>query len=245
MGNERLRGAMTSAEISKNSLAEKLDVGPKTVERWLTQDRRPHPGIRLKVARILGCEETYLWPELLAGARSSAASIAEIVQIWPTRSEVPHDVWRSLMRQAKENIEVLVYAGGFLVESLDFVNVVREKSKAGAEIRILLGEGDSANVRARAREEGLPSLPQRCHSTLEYLWETAQLPRVDIRTHHTVLYNSIYRFDESMLVNTHSYGAYAAKSPVQHLQQVQGGHLFSYYHDSFEAVWATAEPAVL
>ncbi|WP_067697102.1 hypothetical protein [Nocardia jejuensis] len=149
------------------------------------------------------------------------------------------------MRQATENIQILVYAGGFLVESLDFVNVVREKSRAGAEVRILLGDGDSENVRARAREEGLPSLPQRCHSTLEYLWEINDLSRVDIRTHHMPLYNSLYRFDDSMLVNAHSYGAYAAKSPVQHLQQVQGGHLFSYYLDSFEAVWATAKPAVL
>lgn len=236
---------MTSADLSKNGLAEKVVVGPKTVERWLTQDRCPHPRIRLKVARILGCEETYLWPELLAGARASVASLSEIVQIWPTRTEVPHDVWRSLMRQANEKIQVLVYAGGFLVESLDFVNVVREKSKQGAEIRILLGDGSHPNIQARAREEGLPSLPQRCHSTLEYLWETVDLPGVDIRTHHTVLYNSIYRFDDSILVNTHSYGAYAAKSPVQHLQQVQGGHLFNYYLESFEAAWATGEPAVL
>ncbi|WP_225727196.1 MULTISPECIES: helix-turn-helix transcriptional regulator [unclassified Nocardia] len=245
MANERLRGAMAAANFSKNGLAEAVDVGMKTVERWLTQDRCPHPGMRLKVARVLGCEETYLWPELLSGTRSAAASLSEIVQIWPTRSEVPHDVWRSLMRQATKQLEILVYAGGFLVESLDFVNVVRAKSNEGAEIRILLGDSDSENVRARSREEGLPSLPQRCHSTLEYLWETAHLPRVDIRTHHTPLYNSIYRFDDSMLVNTHSYGAYAAKSPVQHLQQVPGGHLFSYYRDSFEAVWATARPAVL
>ncbi|QLY33294.1 XRE family transcriptional regulator [Nocardia huaxiensis] len=149
------------------------------------------------------------------------------------------------MGRATANIEVLVYAGGFLVESLDFVNVVRTKSAAGAEIRILLGEWDSDAVKARAGEEGLPSLPQRCHSTLEYLWETKDLPGVEIRDHRTTLYNSIYRFDDSMLVNTHSYGAYAAKSPVQHLQRVPGGRLFSYYLESFEAAWATGRPAVL
>ncbi len=68
---------------------------------------------------------------------------------------------------------------------------------------------------------------------------------VDIRTHRTPLYNSIYRFDDSMLVNTHSYGAYAARSPVQHLQRVPGGQLFDFYLDSFEAVWATGRPALL
>ncbi|WP_157224056.1 XRE family transcriptional regulator [Nocardia paucivorans] len=168
-----------------------------------------------------------------------------MVQIWPTRLEVPHDVWRALMRQVTNRIDVLVYAGGFLVESLDFVDVVRTKAAAGVVIRILLGESDSPEVIARSREEGLPSLPQRCRSTLEYLWETTSSPMVDIRTHRTPLYNSIYRFDDSMLVNTHSYGTYAARSPVQHLQRVPGGHLFGYYTESFEAVWATGRPALL
>ncbi|MEU7764532.1 XRE family transcriptional regulator [Nocardia sp. NPDC049190] len=243
MTNERLRGAMAAADLTKHALAERLEISTKTVERWITQDRCPHPGLRLKVAREVGRDETYLWPELLAGSRSATASLSELVQTWPTRPDVPHEVWRSLMRQATGQIDVLVYAGGFLVESLDFVNVVRTKANAGVQVRILLGESDSPEVLARSREEGLPSLPQRCLSTLEYLRETMDLPMVDIRTHRTTLYNSIYRFGDSMLVNTHSYGAYAAKSPVQHLQKVPGGHLFSYYLESFEAVWKTGRPA--
>lgn len=244
MANERLRGTIAAANLTKNGLAELVGVSAKSVERWITQDRCPHPAIRLKVAHALNQEETYLWPELLTGTRAANASLSELVQIWPTRSEVPHDVWRSLMRQATSTIQVLVYAGGFLVESLDFVNVVRAKALSGVEVRILLGDGESEAVRARAREEGLLSLPQRCRSTLEYLAEVTNLPNVSIRTHHTPLYNSIYQFDDSMLVNTHSYGAYAAKSPVQHLQRVSGGHLFGHYLDSFEAVWATGRPAV-
>lgn len=235
---------MAAADLTKHALAERLKISTKTVERWVTQDRCPHPGLRLKVARELDCDETYLWPELLAGSRSATASLSELVQIWPTRPEVPHEVWRSLMQQAADHIDVLVYAGGFLVESLNFVNVVRAKATAGVHIRILVGESDSPEVRARAREEGLPSLPQRCQSTLEYLRETMDMPMVDVRTHRTTLYNSIYRFGDSMLVNTHSYGAYAAKSPVQHLQRVPGGRLFSYYMESFEAAWLTGRPAL-
>lgn len=236
---------MAAANLTKHALAERLEINVKTVERWITQGRCPHPGLRLAAARELGRDETYLWPELLASSRAATASLSEIVQIWPTRSEVPHEVWRSLMRQATNRIDVLVYAGGFLVESLDFVDVVRSKAAADVVVRILLGESDSPEVIARSREEGLPSLPQRCRSTLEYLWKTTSSPMVDIRTHRTPLYNSIYRFDDSMLVNTHSYGAYAARSPVQHLQRVPGGHLFGYYSESFDAVWATGRPALL
>ncbi|MFE3195935.1 helix-turn-helix domain-containing protein [Nocardia sp. NPDC059240] len=244
MSNLRLRGTLAARGLTNHALAETLKVSTKTVERWVTQGRIPHPGMRLKVAAELERDETYLWPELLAGSRANV-SMSEVVQIWPTRSEVPHEIWRALMRQASRNIEVLVYAGGFLVESLDFVNVVRLKSEMGAEVRILLGDSGCEAVRQRAREEGLPSLPQRCRSTLEYLWEVHDLARVDIRIHQTPLYNSIYRFDDSMLLNTHSYGAYAAKSPVQHLQHVPNGKLFDYYQESFEAVWAVARPAVL
>ncbi|MCU1641196.1 MAG: hypothetical protein JWN03_1471 [Nocardia sp.] len=245
MANERLRGAIAAANLTKTGLAEALSVNTKTVERWIIESRCPHPAMRLKVSRTLSQDETYLWPELLAGSRALTASQSELVQIWPTRSEVPHELWRSLMQQTVSQIEVLVYAGGFLVEALDFVNLVRAKAGEGTEVRILLGDANSEAVRARAREEGLPSLPQRCHSTLEYLWETTDLPHVSIRTHHTPLYNSIYRFDDSLLVNTHAYGMYAAKSPVQHLQRVPGGKLFGYYLSSFEATWATAKPAVL
>ncbi|MEV0461431.1 helix-turn-helix transcriptional regulator [Nocardia tengchongensis] len=245
MANERLRGAIAAANLTKHGLAEALSVNTKTVERWVIEGRLPRPGVRIQMSRLLGQDETYLWPELLAGSRALAASQSELVQIWPTRSEVPHDLWHSLMQQTSGHIEILVYAGGFLVEALDFVNVVRAKAAGGAEIRILLGDSNSENVRARAREEGLPSLPGRCHSTLEYLWETRDLPGVTIRTHQTPLYNSIFRFDDSMLINTHSYGMYAAKSPVQHLQRVPGGKLFSYYQQSFEEVWAVAKPAVL
>ncbi|WKG11705.1 hypothetical protein QX204_09705 [Nocardia sp. PE-7] len=237
MPNERLRGAMDAANLTKNGLADKLEISTKTVERWITQGRCPHPSMRLKVAKELDRDETYLWPELLAGSRSANASLSELVQIWPTRPEVPHEVWRSLMRQATGRIDVLVYAGGFLVESLDFVNVVKKKAAEGVEIRILLGDPECWEVKKRAKEEGLRSLPQRCKSTFEYLEETMTSPNVQIRIHQTPLYNSIYRFGDSMLVNTHSYGAYAAKSPVQHFQKVRGGRLFTYYMDSFEAVW--------
>jgi transcriptional regulator with XRE-family HTH domain len=245
MQNDRLRGAMDAARLTKYALAEQVEVNVKTVERWITQNRRPRPGIRLAVARVLDRDETYLWPELLAEDRATTASLSEIVKIWPTRPAVPHEVWRSLMLRATEHIDVLVYSGGFLVESLDFVNVVHTKAAAAVEVRVLIGEADSPEVTARAREEGLRSLPQHCRSTLEYLRETMSSPVVDIRTHRTPLYNSIYRFDDSMLVNTHSYGAYAAKSPVQYLQRVPGGHLFDYYRSSFEAVWATGRPALL
>ena len=77
------------------------------------------------------------------------------MQLWPTRQLVPGDVWRTLFRQAAEQIDVLVYAGNFLIEAYDLVDVIRTKVDAGTRFRILLGDSQCEAVHQRAREERL------------------------------------------------------------------------------------------
>jgi len=60
--------------------------------------------------------------------------------------------------------------------------------------------------------------------------------------HSTVLYNSIYRADDQILVNTHIYNCPAAQAPVLHLRRVAGGSMVSTYLESFERVWDGATP---
>lgn len=48
------------------------------------------------------------------------------------------------------------------------------------------------------------------------------------------LYNSVYRYDDETLVNTHLYGFPAAHAPVMHLRRLAGGTLFTSYADSFD-----------
>jgi hypothetical protein len=57
-----------------------------------------------------------------------------------------------------------------------------------------------------------------------------------------VLYNSIYRADDQLMVNTHIYGFTAPHAPVLHLRKVAGGSMVSNYLDSFERVWDSANP---
>lgn len=185
---------------------------------------------------------SYFWPALLGREQSKSATNAELIQVWPARGDVPGDVWRSLFQQAADQIDVLVYSGGFLIEAYNLVETIREKSAAGTNFRLLVGDSRSDAVRVRSREEGLPSLIERTRSTLEYLAGVAALPRVQIRTHQTTLYASQYRFDDSMLVNNHAYGSWAANSPMLHLQRVPGGRLFAQYDAAFDRVWATGEP---
>jgi hypothetical protein len=242
MANHRLRSALVAAEMTPTALAEAVGVDAKSVERWITRDRLPHPRTRAAVSRVLGFDETYFWPILLGSSTSIDTARAELVQFWPTRNDVPADVWRALLQQTSQQLDVLVYAGGFLVESLRLGDVIRTKSAEGVAVRILIGDGNSAAVRHRAAEEALPTLPERCRSTLEYLADVRHLPNVAMCTHGTTLYASQFRFDDAMLVNTHAYGAWAAKSPVQHYHRVPGGRMFDYYAAAFDRVWDTGSP---
>ncbi|MCI4064377.1 helix-turn-helix transcriptional regulator [Micromonospora sp. R77] len=61
--NEVLRVAMAERGETVESLAQRVGVDPKTVGRWLSPGRVPHPRTRLAVAGILGREPAELWPE--------------------------------------------------------------------------------------------------------------------------------------------------------------------------------------
>ena len=63
----------------------------------------------------------------------------------------------------------------------------------------------------------------------------------EIRRHDTPLYNSIYRFDNDMIMNTHVYGSLAAHTSTLRLRRADGAY-FSTYLESFERVWASARP---
>jgi hypothetical protein len=78
------------------------------------------------VARALGSDEIYFWPALLGREQSKNATNAELVQVWPARGDVPGDVWRSLFQQAADQVDVLVYSGGFLIEAYNRIETIRE-----------------------------------------------------------------------------------------------------------------------
>jgi hypothetical protein len=57
-----------------------------------------------------------------------------------------------------------------------------------------------------------------------------------------MLYNSIYRADEDLLVNQHVFGTPAAHAPVFSVRVAGGSGMAATYIDSFDQVWAAATP---
>jgi hypothetical protein len=242
MTNERLRSQIAGAGLSITEMATKLEVDPKTVERWITKDRVPHRRHRAATARLLDADEGYLWPAVLDDVRTKSASQAEIVTTYPHRGAVPDGLWNSLIDSSRDSIDVLVYAGLFLVDGHpDLASTLVSKAQVGLRGRLMFGDPDSEMVAQRGVEEGIgDDLAARIRLSLRYLRDAIGVPGVEVRQHDTILYNSIYRFDENMLVNVHVFGAPAGQNPVMHLRRVPGGRLFDHFLRGFDRVWDQA-----
>jgi hypothetical protein len=74
--------------------------------------------------------------------------------------------------------------------------------------------------------------------TWKYLKPVLAVPGVQGRRHDQTVYNSMFLFDDDLLINTHVFGAAASHSPVMHLRRVDGGRLFGNYVDGFDRTWA-------
>jgi len=234
--NERLRRAMLQAGYDTESLADASGSSVKSVERWLAGTTVPYPKTRFRVAALLQEDESYLWPE--ASDRNSLAA-AELVSTFPRRNDVPGGLWIDLLRQTSRSVDVLAFAGLFLTEEhSEWLPLLRQKSKSGVRVRLLLGDPDGRQLAARDDEQAIGGgVAGRVRAVLSHYRPLAN--GIHLKLHDTPLYNSIYRFDDDELVNTHVYGILAAYTPVIRLRRIDGSY-FNTYLESFERVWASA-----
>jgi len=61
---------------------------------------------------------------------------------------------------------------------------------------------------------------------LSYYAPLADVPGVDFRLQSETLYNSIFAYDDEMLINQHVYGMYGYMAPVLHLHRMDGEDFF-------------------
>ncbi len=243
MPNERLRAALLERGIAPDALGHEIGVDAKTVERWITKGRIPYRKHRYAVASRLGVDEAYLWPDALSTDQVAAASQSEVLAIYSHRSIVPRDIWERLFSDAEREIGVLVYSGLFLAEDAVLQKTLADKARSGVRVRILLGDPESPQVAERGADEGVgDAQAAKIRNALVLTRKLQGIDAAEFRFHRTALYNSIYRGDDQLLVNTHVYGITAAQAPVWHMRKVAGGEIASIYLDSFERVWETAVP---
>ncbi|WP_405725663.1 helix-turn-helix domain-containing protein [Streptomyces sp. NBC_01537] len=243
MPNERLRAVMAAGGWTYASLAAKTEVDPKSIERWVNLGRTPRRATALLAAETLGEDVHALWPALRQ-PRAARAVSPELVALYDQRADIPVSAFADLLAQAQERIDVLVYAAVFLHEAYPRLNdLLRERAAEGCTIRIALGDADSEIVQARGQEERFGhGIESRCRLALMHYSPLIGTPGIEVRTHETTLYNSLYRADDQLLVNAHIWGVNAYGAPVWHLRRSGDGGMFDTYAESFNAVWATAKP---
>jgi hypothetical protein len=236
--NEPLRRALLRARLREDDVAARLGVDPKTVRRWLN-GRVPYQHNRAAIAELVGTDEAELWPDA-GGLLAARSRPQELETVYPHRWAVPREVWVRLFKSAEHDIAILAYTALFLAEDAGVLRILTDKGRAGVTVRIALGDPDGPNVAERGEEEGIgDAMPAKIRKALMLYRSLGVVENIEIRLHRTVLYNSIYRADNQLLVNQHTYGIPAAQAPVFHLSKI-GGDMTTVYLDSFERMWAGA-----
>lgn len=245
MPNERLRDALLRNGFTPEHVARAIKVDPKTVERWITKGRTPYQKHRHAIATLVRETENYLWPDAVAPERVAEIAGAEVVKVYPHRNSIPAELWDRLLGEATEHIDVLVLAGLFLVERPTFSKEITSKAKAGTQVRMVFGDPAAREATRRSEEEqlGKGTVAARIRNALALVRPLVNVNGVEIRLHKTTLYNSVFRFDDEMIINTHVYGFPGAHAPAMHLRRLPAGDLFETYSESFETVWADAKSA--
>lgn len=238
---------MVQRGYSPGRLARACNVDPKTVQRWISHGRVPHRETRWTIARELDIDEVYLWPELVEGRSTEEREQSvesELVRVHPDRSSVPRDTWLQLVGSATRHIDILVYAGTFLVQTNPRIaDMLAERAAAGVKVRLCWADPDSQAVDIRDREEGLRgTLAHKIRASLTYYRNLVDVPGCEVKLHGATVYASIFRFDDAMVVNPHMWGAPASANPLLHLRRIEGSNWFDGYLRSFNAVWETALP---
>jgi hypothetical protein len=242
MANERLRAAMTEAAMTSAGVAHELGLDAKSVERWVTREVVPHRNTAARAASLLGRPIEWLWPSMVSPAGSFASP--EVVAFYPHRSVSPKQLWIDLLESAQTEIVLMAYASLFLPEENPrSIEILRAKAAAGVRVRICLGDPDTPEIALRAEEEQLfDGYAGRIQMAMAYYRPLLGVPGVEFHLHRTTLYNSIYIYDDQMLLNMHVYGMYGYLAPILHLRRDPAGDLFDMYARSLELVWAKSYP---
>lgn len=244
MANERLRSSMRKAGATPAELARLTGKDIKTVYRWVSPGRAPQPAHRRQVAARLGEDEEWLWPETVSTQPGPAGSAGdELVAAYPFRSDAPTSLWWTLITRATRRVDMLGYTLYFLsLQHPDLVRVLHEKCQDGTKVRAVIGDPDSEHVAYRDREEGTPlTLAVRIQTTLATWAPLLDCAGFELRQQDVPLYNSVFRFDDEMLVTPHLFATPGSQAPLLHLRRLGPGGLFDRFASHFESVWTVSQ----
>lgn len=243
--NTALRDAMADAGVKPGQLARMVGVSAKTVERWLGNPlRTPHPAAQEDTARVLGVDAVSLWPRAVRAAVKTGHD-REIVAAYPYRSAAPTSLWAGLIDSAAQNLTFAGYTNYFLWQNHPRLGArLKAKADAGAHIRFLVGDPDSAVTARREEVEDVPlTVSTRIRITLDALSKIESTPHIETRFSDAHIALSVFMFDDQMLVTPHIAGLLGDESPMFHLRRLGDDGLYDRFASHVTALWEDGRPA--
>ncbi len=126
------------------------------------------------------------------------------------------------------------------------LDLLKHKAADGCTVRIALADPDSRAVADRDTEEGLGgALPGRIRTALHRFADLNDHDGISLHFHATKMYNSLFRFDDEMLLIPHLYVQPGYASPVLHLRRVGPYGIFDNFALHFERIWVSSTRAEL
>lgn len=171
-------------------------------------------------------------------------SAREIIDVYPTRSRVPGDLWDQLIHDAQTEILLGGYTNYFFwTERPNFAETIREKAESGVNVRVLLGDPEGTVTQRRQEiERAQLDLTTRINITLDELGKLGQLPGLEVRFSNinaeAHVSRSIFTFDQESLVSEHIADRLGHGSLTFHLRRKQDGGAFDQYKAHFDHLWA-------
>jgi len=233
--NETLCRALLKARLTEEDLATHLQVDPKTVRRWL-EGRVPYMRHRWAIAAMLGVDETDLWPQL----RTVRTRPDELIAVYPHSSAVPWDVWLRVLGSAQREIGILDDPGMPVIGDRPVMELLTERVRCGVRVQICLNMSSMSSLSHLSASAGDEATTADPRDELAVYVPLREKERVELRLQRRLVYSSIYRGDDQLLVSQHAYGVAVDQAPVLYLQRAEGGDLADAYLGAFAQAWADA-----
>ncbi|MGH4027438.1 hypothetical protein ACQB60_00730 [Actinomycetota bacterium Odt1-20B] len=227
-GNERLRGAMTTANVTIEALARHVGIDVKSAERWLSLNRTPHARHAHAAAKLLDADPHHLWPRMAERHRSTPTPQDEVVAAYATRTVVPLDLWRTVLDSATLTLDLAIVNLAFLAHVVgDLPHLLTAKATAGVRVRLVIPE----------------AVTGRAAHVADLLTQLTDVPGIHVST-HAGLSADVLRADDDLLVSTPVDGLIPSLAPVLHLRRLGPAPLTGGYLASLDHLMMSAEPYV-
>ena len=240
MANDLLITTIRESGLDILEVADIAGADPRTVQRWLG-GRVPHPRYRVKLAQALHLEEQELWPE--TGRARGKAALAEIAAAVPRRGDRDAPDWRTLLRSAHQQVDLLGYSLADITTAKQINKLLTSKAGDGCQIRIAIANPNSDAALAADTQQRPPGrLIARIRASHQQLLGLIGQPGIELRQHLVATTHTIQRFDDTILLTIHLYGTPGFQAPVLQLRRELDYGLFDQFATHFEDIWEAAQP---